>query len=623
MSSRFATHLIFLVFAAFVVSHAVAADRRLRSENNEGETRSRVAVLGQSESAILTSFRLAADGTRLVTGHGDGVVRVWEYPSGRMLCHFALEHEYASNAKTVRMALAGDGKTLATTGDGWLRLWDVVAGRAASAIRAAEPSAADDIRALLLRNDAAGEAAWRLIHSGALTTDGTPWSIDELGIVRKWDLQHRIGKPQFDVLNDFSKTTDVVLTNDGGHALLGDKHGRVGLWDLSTREQTRVVMLDDVPHAIASRGNANSEFVALGTSAVHFGNLESGKVLATWRLADRVSELRHVNAKSQRALTQRSNTIMVWDARGNLIQQLRCDDQSLRKFGFLRNGDGVWALTVGPWEGTYGEEDSDLVVWNESRGWQSDRIIEFARRLCVDVSPEGAIAAMIRAGVIEVHDLDEKRIVRQIAVQEEDSEVLESVRLSASGAWVALSSKNRTKVWATSTGDLMGEFDGWFERFSDGGHLQTRVWSYPEFVDRHRLWHLKTGREISRLDPDSFFVGHRSLHAFCVSPNGRFAATGGGTGEIILWNLSDGAIAGTLKGHGGIVTCLAFSPDGRFLFSGSSDKTVRFWSTTALTLERTVPTEKSMHSIQPTRDGTSLLVGDDIGVWTLPIPKPK
>ena len=72
--------------------------------------------------------------------------------------------------------------------------------------------------------------------------------------------------------------------------------------------------------------------------------------------------------------------------------------------------------------------------------------------------------------------------------------------------------------------------------------------------------------------------GHTS-HVLCLaaSPDGGLLASGSADTTVRLWRLPSGAPAGTLTGHSEWVWGLAASPDGQLLASGSLDRTVRLW----------------------------------------------
>lgn len=71
-------------------------------------------------------------------------------------------------------------------------------------------------------------------------------------------------------------------------------------------------------------------------------------------------------------------------------------------------------------------------------------------------------------------------------------------------------------------------------------------------------------------------------HSFVItsvafSPDGRYIASGSADKTVKLWEVSTSREIRTLLGHTSGVSSVVFSPDGRYIVSGSWDKTIKLW----------------------------------------------
>jgi len=67
------------------------------------------------------------------------------------------------------------------------------------------------------------------------------------------------------------------------------------------------------------------------------------------------------------------------------------------------------------------------------------------------------------------------------------------------------------------------------------------------------------------------------VSSIAFSPDGRFLASGSHDYTLKIWEVGRWREVTTLRGHEGSVLSVTFSPDGKFLASGSDDKTVKVW----------------------------------------------
>jgi WD40 repeat protein len=89
-----------------------------------------------------------------------------------------------------------------------------------------------------------------------------------------------------------------------------------------------------------------------------------------------------------------------------------------------------------------------------------------------------------------------------------------------------------------------------------------------------RIWDSETSEMVA-----GPFRGHKDwVTSVGFSPDGKYVISGSGDKTIRVWDSGTGEkVAGPFSGHTDLVTSVEFSPDGKRVVSGSRDKTLRIW----------------------------------------------
>jgi len=93
------------------------------------------------------------------------------------------------------------------------------------------------------------------------------------------------------------------------------------------------------------------------------------------------------------------------------------------------------------------------------------------------------------------------------------------------------------------------------------------------------IWDAESGDELASMPNDPEHIEHTGvISAMAFSPDGKVLATSSADHSIRLWDLPNRQRIGVLQGHLTEVSTLAFMPDGKTVCSGGKDGGVKFWS---------------------------------------------
>ncbi|MCE5230589.1 hypothetical protein LLG95_13490 [bacterium] len=400
----------------------------------------------------------------------------------------------------------------------------------------------------------------------------------------------------------------VAFSSDGRRLITGGFDNVAKIWDartgseiLSLRGHTGLV------HSAIFSPDGKLALTASWDKTVRLWDAQTGELLRTFKGHKKIVEYAVFDRDAKQVLTcGYDNVAIVWDAAtGRIVTRLVGHADGIQTAFFSPDGKTILTASF----------DKTAKLWDRASGRLIRTFSGHTQGIHSAVfSPDGSkILTASWDHTARVWDTATGALMRTI---KHDDFILHAI-FTPDGRRILTGSYDKTlALWDAGSGELVKRYDAGQDiaLACAAGKKQIAVG-----LANHNAIVIDPDREYSW---DATMIGHGGpVTSIACSPDGRLIATGSTDRTARVWKIRRAEPVHVLKGHAGAVRCAAFSPDGSMVATGSDDQTARVWDAQTGKQKFCLSGHAArVRSVCFSRDNLRLLTGSDDGtirLWDL------